>query len=90
MTPQLKPAPRVAVHGGMILIQLATGKTLLFPANLTPALAAATDAQRRNVEFLPYTLHWPDLDEDITIESLVELGHEVEYVSNSSTVALAC
>jgi Protein of unknown function (DUF2442) len=68
--------PVKAVHrDGVIHVTLADDHTINFPVTASPRLAAATPAQLENVELLPFTLHWPDVDEDITIESLIELGH---------------
>lgn len=40
-------------------------------------LAAATPAQRLNFEVSPsgYGIHWPDLDEDLSIDSLIGVQH---------------
>lgn len=68
--------PVKAVHrDGVIHVTLADDHTISFPMNVSPRLAAATPAQLENVELLPFTLHWPDVDEDITIETLFELGY---------------
>jgi Protein of unknown function (DUF2442) len=39
-----------------------------------PLLAAATDSQRSNAELSPggYGIHWPDLDEDLTVNGLLQ------------------
>lgn len=60
---------------GVFHVVLSDGKTLCFPASISPRLAAASEAQRQNVELLPFTMHWPEIDEDITVETLMELGH---------------
>ena len=59
---------------GRIHLQLADGREVSVPADITPALAAATPAQRNDIRILPYSLHWPDLDEDITIEAIIRLA----------------
>jgi len=40
-------------------------------------LARATEAQRRNVVVSPsgYGLHWPDIDEDLSIDGLIGIAH---------------
>ena len=74
---------------GMFYVNLADGQNFVFPVTLTKRLASASDSQRRKIKFLPLTLHWPEIDEDITIESLVELGYSRPMAANSSQLALA-
>jgi transglutaminase-like putative cysteine protease len=76
ITPPLPPP--VAAHcteDGRIIVALADGRRLDFPADITPRLRAASYSQRNNIQRLSLSLHWPDVDEDITIESLFELGY---------------
>jgi len=44
----------------------------------SPLLAAATQAQREKVEVSPsgYGLHWPDLDEDLSVDGLIGVTHD--------------
>ena len=46
------------------------GSELRFPVADNPRLAGASAAQLDNVEISPFGLHWPDLDEDLSIEGL--------------------
>ncbi len=59
---------------GRIHLQLADGRTVSVRADITPALAEATQEQRKDMRILPFSIHWPGLDEDITIETLLKLG----------------
>ncbi len=45
----------------------------------SPALAAATDEQRRCAELSPggYGVHWPLIDEDLSVGGLARTGAEV-------------
>jgi hypothetical protein len=36
-----------------------------------PRLLGATGAARNNIEFMPMGLHWPEIDEDISIASML-------------------
>ena len=54
-----------------IVIEMASGIVLSFPANDNPRLAKGSSAQLRNVEVSPLGLHWPDLDEDLSFEGLL-------------------
>lgn len=54
------------------------GRILSVPYDLIPSLARATKKQRENCELagMGTSLHWPDIDEDLTVEGLV-LGRKV-------------
>jgi len=45
-------------------------------------LAKATQAERENVEVSPsgYGLHWPDVDEDLSIDGLIGVEHQSPFV----------
>jgi hypothetical protein len=67
--------PVKAVHrAGVIHITLSDDHTIRFPVSISARLATASPAQLQNIELLSFTLHWPDVDEDISIESLFEHG----------------
>jgi hypothetical protein len=64
--------PKLAKHSsGMITILMESGVELVFPCEAYPRLAAATDEERSNIELSPMGLHWPDLDEDLSIRGLL-------------------
>lgn len=52
-------------------VTLADGRTLSAPLWWYPRLAKATTEARNNIELMPMGLHWPDLDEDISIASML-------------------
>jgi hypothetical protein len=63
--------PRSAgFRDGFIFVILQSGAELRFPASANPRLAAATPAQLGNIELSPFGLHWPDLDEDLSIRGI--------------------
>jgi hypothetical protein len=65
--------PRSAgFRGGFIFIVLQSGAELRFPASENPRLAHATSAQLNNIELSPFGLHWPDLDEDLSIRGIAQ------------------
>ena len=45
-------------------------------------LAKATQAEREHVEVSPsgYGLHWPDVDEDLSIDGLIGIKHQSPFV----------
>ncbi len=58
----------------MICIQLSDKKEIRFPVHLNSKLKAARDEQRNNIEIIcnGTGLHWPDLDEDLTVTGIIE------------------
>jgi hypothetical protein len=59
-----------------MLVDLSDGRTLPHPITSFPRLQAGTPAQRTNWQFCGAGsgIHWPDLDENLSIEALVEYG----------------
>jgi hypothetical protein len=54
-----------------LYVTLADDRTLSAPLWWYPRLAKADPAARSNVELMPMGLHWPDIDEDISIASIL-------------------
>ena len=52
-------------------VRLADGRSLSTPLWWYPRLAAASMAARASIELMPMGLHWPDIDEDISIASML-------------------
>jgi hypothetical protein len=38
-------------------------------------MLSVAPAELAEIELLPFSLHWPRVDEDLTIESLLRLGY---------------
>ena len=55
-------------------------------ANQSRRLARASQAQRENVEISPagYGLHWPDIDEDLSIDGLIGVRHPLPAAHTGS------
>ena len=64
------PASATYSHG-MIVVLMESGLEFSFPCEAYPRLAKATDEQRSHIELSPMGLHWPDLDEDLSIRGLL-------------------
>jgi hypothetical protein len=56
-----------------LIVDLADGRTITVPLAWFPRLAHGTLAERANWRFIGggVDIHWPDLDEDISVESLL-------------------
>jgi len=66
-------AVEVSVTGDRLLVVLADGRELTAPLVWFPRLSEATEAQRKNWRLIGrgQGIHWPDIDEDISIASLL-------------------
>ena len=58
----------------MICIKLTDKKEIRFPVDANSKLKNANDIQRNNIEIIcnGTGLHWPDLDEDLSIMGIIE------------------
>jgi hypothetical protein len=50
---------------------MSSGLEFSFACEAYPRLRAATHEQLSNIELSPMGLHWPDLDEDLSIRGLL-------------------
>jgi hypothetical protein len=64
----------VSVTDDRIVVVLADGRELAAPLAWFPRLVDATADQRRNWRLIGrgHGIHWPDLDEDISVASLLK------------------
>ena len=65
----------VTVDASMLRVTLADGRELAIPIEWSPRLRNATPEQRSNWRFIGtgQGIHWPEIDEDISIASLLRL-----------------
>ncbi len=63
----------VTVTDDSLVVALADGRELSAPLAWFPRLMEATEGQRKNWRFIGqgHGIHWPDIDEDISVESLL-------------------
>lgn len=64
--------PTIFHKDGFIVVQMASGAEMRFPVAENPRLARGTPRQLSNIEISPFGLHWPDLDEDLSFQGLLE------------------
>jgi hypothetical protein len=62
------------VEGGFVCIRLEDEREMRFPVSKNRRLREATPQQRANVELIcnGTGLHWPDLDEDLSVLGILE------------------
>ena len=66
-------ARRVTVGVDSLTVDLSDGRVISVPLAWFPRLTHGTDAERSNWTLIANGegIHWPDLDEDVSIESLL-------------------
>jgi hypothetical protein len=66
-------AQNVSVSEDALVVELADGRTITVPLAWFPRLAHGTPTERANWRLIAggEGIHWPDLDEDISVESLL-------------------
>ncbi|HEX6751897.1 MAG TPA: DUF2442 domain-containing protein [Longimicrobium sp.] len=70
---RIPEATRVTVTDDALTVELADGRTISAPLAWYPRLAHGTPEERGNWRFIGggEGIHWPDLDEDISVENLL-------------------
>ena len=73
---ELSNAVSVLINTETITVELDDGRTISIPLSWYPRLLHGTVDERRNYRLVGggSGIHWPDLDEDISIEGLLA-GH---------------
>ena len=69
-TIDMPQAERVEVSGDTLTAVLSDGRTISVPLKWYPRLAHATTRERRNWRRTSRGIHWPDLNEDLSVEAL--------------------
>ena len=61
-------------ENGMICLLMSDNKEIRFPVELNRKLKNATENQRNHIEIIcnGTGLHWPDLDEDLSVTGIIE------------------
>jgi hypothetical protein len=55
-----------------LVVTLADGRRIATPLGWYPRLERASTAQRANFEVMPMGIHWPDIDEDLSIAGMLK------------------
>jgi len=66
------PAPvAVEITDIELVVRLADGRVIATPLVWYPPLLNATDEQRRNFVLSSSGVHWPDIDEDLSVAGML-------------------
>ncbi len=55
-----------------LVVTLADGRKIVTPLAWYPRLQQASPTQRANYEIMPMGIHWPDVDEDLSIAGMLK------------------
>ena len=55
-----------------LVVTLADGRKIATPLEWCPRLKRASAQQRANFEIMPMGVHWPDIDEDLSIAGMLK------------------
>jgi len=55
-----------------LVVTLADGRKIATPLDWYPRLKNASRAARQNYEIMPMGIHWPDIDEDLSIAGMLK------------------
>ena len=66
-------ATAVEVTGDSLVVELADGRSISAPLAWYPRLVHGTEVERAHSRFIAggEGIHWPDLDEDISVEGIL-------------------
>ena len=68
----LVDTPVAAFHrNGKIHVTMQSGMEVAFPVRGNPRLEGKSDEQLNRIDLSPLGLHWPDLDEDLSIKGIL-------------------
>ncbi len=70
MSTVIDTASSAAFQDGQILIFMESGARMQFPVAENPRVARGTPEELNNIEISPFGLHWPDLDEDLSLRGI--------------------
>jgi selenophosphate synthetase-related protein len=55
-----------------LVVTLIDGRRIATPIAWYPRLAKASSEQRQNFEIMPMGIHWPDVDEDLSVAGMLK------------------
>jgi hypothetical protein len=65
-------ATSVEITGSELIVTLVDGRKIATPLAWYPRLKQATPEERSKYEIMPLGIHWPDLDEDLSIAGMLQ------------------
>jgi len=79
----LADTPQKAFHrDGRIYVSMASGLDFSFPIQGNPRLEGKPDRLLSEIEVSPFGLHWPSLDEDLSIKGILAGDYGQRHARN--------
>lgn len=80
---------RVEFDGGRMVLDVDGTEHVVELASVSPRLLAASAESRLNFEVSAsgYGIHWPDLDEDLSVDRLIGIGHDAPAFAGARSAA---
>ena len=72
MSTLVDPPIRATYDEGKILVLLKSGLEVAFPIAGNPRLEGKPEEALDRIELSPFGLHWPDLDEDLSLRGILK------------------
>jgi len=72
MNTLIETARRAYADGRHIVVEMESGIEVKFPVAENPRLARGTVEQLNRIEISPFGLHWPELDEDLSLRGILQ------------------
>lgn len=72
MNTLLDVARSAELRDGHIVVAMQSGAEIRFPVAENPRLANGTPSQLNHIEISAFGLHWPELDEDLSVRGLLQ------------------
>jgi hypothetical protein len=64
--------PKSARHeAGEIIVEMTSGEVIRFSVEVSSRLQSASPEELSDIELSPFGLHWPRLDEDLSIRGVL-------------------
>lgn len=71
-------AKNASYGDGEVVVQMASGSAIRFPIAGNRRLCRGTEAQLNRIEISPFGLHWPELNEDLSLRGIVAGDYRAE------------
>ena len=84
MSTLIDTAQSAVFRDGQIMIRMASGAQMRFPVSKNSRLWQGTPKQLNNIEISPFGLHWPDLDEDLSLRGIAKGDYGQSRTKRSS------
>ena len=68
---------KISFSGDLMILEMDSRRVKIDLRKVSPLLAAASPEQRMRYEISPsgYGIHWPELDEDLSVDGLLGIQH---------------